>query len=372
MTPTTSSATGTSSSPRASGATASTARACRSSRPSASAPRTSARSGMRSTSSPSARRSSARRSNVRRHRRARVHARLHGTTPRTSSTSTSRVRSTSRCPTSSVSGSIMTNGSRRRHPREPLARGRRQRSAIRISCRHMADPPASPFTVSRPDDQPALLGHRHRQRRRPHQQRRRQQGRLPDHRRRHLQRADGLRASAIDKAAPIYYRVQTAYLTSASDYADLGTALPQACTDLIGTEGITAADCGEVADAVAATEMATEPPNASDSAGAGVHHRNALRRLLRRPREHRQRELGARGRGRTRRLVLPGGPRTRSASSRRVRDERRGELLGRRSGRDLRLVDRDGATRFRFRPAHTCDSLMRSRSRTSAPPMTAA
>jgi len=69
-----------------------------------------------------------------------------------------------------------------------------------------------------------------------------------------------------DKTARIYYEVDTAMLTSASDYADLGSALPQACTNLIGTAGITAADCTEVADAVAATEMLTQraPPTAAD------------------------------------------------------------------------------------------------------------
>ena len=49
------------------------------------------------------------------------------------------------------------------------------------------------------------------------------------------------------KTARIYYEVETAMLTSASDYADLGSALPQACTNLVGTAGITAADCTEVA-----------------------------------------------------------------------------------------------------------------------------
>jgi Zn-dependent metalloprotease len=64
----------------------------------------------------------------------------------------------------------------------------------------------------------------------------------------------------LDKAAQILYRVNTSYLSSASDYADLYTALPRACTDLIGSFAITAADCGEVADAVDATEMNLEPP----------------------------------------------------------------------------------------------------------------
>jgi len=66
----------------------------------------------------------------------------------------------------------------------------------------------------------------------------------------------------IPKVSRIYFRVQTAMLTSASDYADLASALPQACTELVGTAGITAADCTEVADAVAAVEMSTVPPQA--------------------------------------------------------------------------------------------------------------
>lgn len=57
------------------------------------------------------------------------------------------------------------------------------------------------------------------------------------------------------KLGQLFYRVGTAYLTSASDFADLGTALTQACSDLVASAGFTAADCAAVADAVAATEM---------------------------------------------------------------------------------------------------------------------
>nr|MBA2569820.1 M4 family metallopeptidase [Chloroflexota bacterium] len=81
----------------------------------------------------------------------------------------------------------------------------------------------------------------------------------------------------IDKAAAIWYRVETQYLSSASDYADLGDALNQACIDLVGTTpkqnngtpspsgAITAANCTEVSQAVLATEMALQPtvPNAA-------------------------------------------------------------------------------------------------------------
>ena len=66
----------------------------------------------------------------------------------------------------------------------------------------------------------------------------------------------------IPKVARIYYTVQTSMLTSASDYADLGSALQQACTNLIGTVGITATDCTQVGEAVAAVEMNTVPPAA--------------------------------------------------------------------------------------------------------------
>ena len=63
----------------------------------------------------------------------------------------------------------------------------------------------------------------------------------------------------IPKVSRIYYTVLTSMLTSASDYADLGTALAQACTNLVGTSGITAADCTQVNEAVAATEMSAGP-----------------------------------------------------------------------------------------------------------------
>jgi bacillolysin len=66
----------------------------------------------------------------------------------------------------------------------------------------------------------------------------------------------------IPKSAHIYYEVATNMLTSASDYADLASALPQACTNLIGTAGITSADCTEVSEAVAAVEMNQSPPAA--------------------------------------------------------------------------------------------------------------
>ena len=59
----------------------------------------------------------------------------------------------------------------------------------------------------------------------------------------------------VTKVAKIYYEVQANLLTAASDYNDLYGALQQACTNLTGTSGITAADCQEVKDAADATEM---------------------------------------------------------------------------------------------------------------------
>jgi len=66
----------------------------------------------------------------------------------------------------------------------------------------------------------------------------------------------------VDKVAAIYYETLTAHLTSASDYADLAHALPQACVGLVGTLGITVGDCAQVEAAVGAVEMATDPPQA--------------------------------------------------------------------------------------------------------------
>lgn len=65
-----------------------------------------------------------------------------------------------------------------------------------------------------------------------------------------------------EKTARIYYEVNTSMLTSASDYRDLGNALNQACANLVGTAGITSADCSQVSKAVTATEMLQDPPAA--------------------------------------------------------------------------------------------------------------
>ena len=69
----------------------------------------------------------------------------------------------------------------------------------------------------------------------------------------------------ITKAARIYYTVNNSMLVSGSDYADLANALRQSCTNLVGTDGITAADCTEVNEIVLATEMDQNPTNSPTS-----------------------------------------------------------------------------------------------------------
>ncbi|HSF80847.1 MAG TPA: M4 family metallopeptidase, partial [Anaerolineales bacterium] len=61
------------------------------------------------------------------------------------------------------------------------------------------------------------------------------------------------------KVAKIWYEAATNLLTSGSDYQDLGSALNLACQNLVGTAGITAANCQEVSKAVTATEMMVPP-----------------------------------------------------------------------------------------------------------------
>ena len=69
-------------------------------------------------------------------------------------------------------------------------------------------------------------------------------------------------ALGMAKVAKVYYRAETALLVSGSDYLDLYNALYQACSDLVGTSGITAADCTQVRNATEAVEMHF-PPAAS-------------------------------------------------------------------------------------------------------------
>jgi bacillolysin len=70
------------------------------------------------------------------------------------------------------------------------------------------------------------------------------------------------RPAAIAKAAKIYYRTELS-LTPGADYADLYDVLPAACRSLVGTSGITSADCTTVALAVRATEMDQQPVRGS-------------------------------------------------------------------------------------------------------------
>ncbi len=66
-------------------------------------------------------------------------------------------------------------------------------------------------------------------------------------------------AIGLDKTADIYYEVQTNYLISGSDYLDLYNGLNQSCQNLIGTNGITSADCTQVNNALLAVEMNQQP-----------------------------------------------------------------------------------------------------------------
>lgn len=66
-------------------------------------------------------------------------------------------------------------------------------------------------------------------------------------------------ALGITKVAKIFYEVNSNLLTSGSDYADLYNALYQGCRNLIGTSGITTANCEEVRKATLAVEMHMEP-----------------------------------------------------------------------------------------------------------------
>jgi Zn-dependent metalloprotease len=63
----------------------------------------------------------------------------------------------------------------------------------------------------------------------------------------------------IPKVAKIYYEAQTNILTSGSNYLDLYNALRAACNNLVGTSGITAANCVQVTNALQAVEM-NQPP----------------------------------------------------------------------------------------------------------------
>lgn len=71
---------------------------------------------------------------------------------------------------------------------------------------------------------------------------------------------DPSQAVSILKAAKIQYRALSQYLVSASDFLDNYSAVQQACTDLIGTAGITAGNCIEVKKALDAVQMSNVWP----------------------------------------------------------------------------------------------------------------
>ncbi len=63
----------------------------------------------------------------------------------------------------------------------------------------------------------------------------------------------------ITKSAAIWYDASTSLLTSATDYADLSSALEQTCVNRIGSAGIGAGDCDEVRNVLQAVEMQSQP-----------------------------------------------------------------------------------------------------------------
>ena len=100
-------------------------------------------------------------------------------------------------------------------------------------------------------------------------------------------------ALGVTKAAHIYYEAQVHLLTSGSDYADLYNILHQACLNLVGTVGITAANCIEVRDATDATEMNLQPVTGFTNTRRAVvpGGTGAPEPLLRQPGEREQRQL---------------------------------------------------------------------------------
>jgi Zn-dependent metalloprotease len=64
-----------------------------------------------------------------------------------------------------------------------------------------------------------------------------------------------IHALGIEKAADIYYEVQTNLLGNSANYLDLYYALYQACVNLVGTDGITISDCQDVRNATDAVQM---------------------------------------------------------------------------------------------------------------------
>ena len=68
----------------------------------------------------------------------------------------------------------------------------------------------------------------------------------------------------LAKVAKIYYEVNANLLTSGADYSDLYNALYQGCLNLVGSAGITLADCTEVRKATVAVEMHLQPPTGTN------------------------------------------------------------------------------------------------------------
>lgn len=68
----------------------------------------------------------------------------------------------------------------------------------------------------------------------------------------------------LEKMGRVFYAVNTGFLTSASNYEDLGNALGQACDNLIGSHGFRVSDCESVRKAVVATQMGMPRPEATD------------------------------------------------------------------------------------------------------------
>jgi hypothetical protein len=72
-------------------------------------------------------------------------------------------------------------------------------------------------------------------------------------------------ALGLSKPGKVMYRALDQYLTSASGFLDAYYAIKQSCQDLVGTAGITVADCWQVTTALDAVEMSDPVP----CAGAG-------------------------------------------------------------------------------------------------------
>ena len=72
------------------------------------------------------------------------------------------------------------------------------------------------------------------------------------------------------KTAQIFYYTNVYLLTASSNYAALGHALVQACANLTGYYGITAADCAQVSIAAYATEILSNIPTPIAPSGSMV------------------------------------------------------------------------------------------------------